>query len=120
MKFSQRRRYGRLAEDACVRALAAEGYQVVRTHLSQGAADVIAWNAQHFLLVQVKATADQGVVSLSRYKADLAALRDTSVPSNCQRQLWLYQNGAFTRYEVTATEVSKVLERATFEAGAAT
>ena len=116
MKFSQRRRYGRLAEDACVKALTAEGYLAVRVHLSQGAADVIAWSQERFVLVQVKATSNEGVVSLARYKADIAALREMRVPSSTLRQLWLYQNGAFTRYEVSATSVSKVLSRATAEA----
>ena len=76
---------GRAAEYRTIRLLEAGGYTCARTAGSHGCADVIAWNAQGFRLVQVKRGRD-GISPLER-----ETFSQLPVPAGTLKEVWRYR-----------------------------
>lgn len=75
---------GRAAEYRTIRLLEAAGYTCARTAGSHGCADVIAWNAQGWRLIQVKR--GRGGIS----PLDRETFAQLPVPSGTLKEVWCY------------------------------
>ena len=76
---------GRAAEYRARTTLEAAGYTVVRSSGSRGPADLVAWNAQGFRLVQVKRGRD-GISPLDR-----ETFAQLPVPPGTLKEVWRYR-----------------------------
>ena len=76
---------GRAAEHRARVTLEAAGYTVVRSAGSRGPADLVAWNAQGWRLIQVKRGRD-GISPLDR-----ETFAQLPVPSGTLKEVWRYR-----------------------------
>jgi len=87
---------GNKAEALLLTQLTQQGYEVRRTHLSLFP-DIIAWNDDGFLLIEVKARADNPRAishALSVFRAGVRAM--TSVPNGASMLCYVLSNGAWS------------------------
>lgn len=75
---------GRRAEHRARRLLEAAGYTVTRAAGSKGVADLVAWNATGFRLVNVKSGTGRASAR------ERAALARCAVPLNTTREIWRF------------------------------
>jgi hypothetical protein len=89
---------GTKAEILLLTQLTQQGYEVRRTHLSLFP-DIIAWNDDGFLLIEVKARSSPKAISqaLSLFRAGVRAM--TSVPNGASMLCYVRSNGAWSAYQ---------------------
>ena len=89
---------GTKAEILLLTQLTEQGYEVRRTHLSLFP-DIIAWNDDGFLLIEVKARSSPRAISqaLSVFRASVRAM--TSVPNGASMLCYVLSNGAWSAYQ---------------------
>lgn len=75
---------GRYYESKTRKLLEKEGYSVVRSAGSKGPADLVAFNVEHFRLIQVKA----GKSSFG--KEERRVFKKMETPKNCTKELWAW------------------------------
>ena len=91
-----RARGGR-AEALLVTQLTKQGYEARRTHLS-AFPDIIAWNEDQFLLIEVKARSASGLSNaLSLFRANVRAM--TIVPQHATVLCYVRLNGHWNAYK---------------------
>jgi hypothetical protein len=89
---------GNKAEALLLTQLTQQGYEARRTHLSLFP-DIIAWNDDGFLLIEVKARSNPKAISqaLSLFRVGVKAM--TSVPNSASMLCYVLVNGAWSAYQ---------------------
>lgn len=84
------RRYlrGAYYERKAIASLEDAGYNANRSAGSHGVYDIIAYNSNHFRLIQIKST--QNKVGMGFYRKDLVEIFKTTCPPNGIKELWIY------------------------------
>ena len=79
---------GAYYERKTITNLEEKGYVASRTAGSHGVFDVIAFNDNHFRLIQIKST--QNSVKMGFYRKDLTNITNIVNPDNSTKELWIY------------------------------
>jgi len=88
---------GGRAEALLLTQLTQQGYEARRTHLS-AFPDIIAWNEDEFLLIEVKARGSTGLSNaLSLFRANVRMM--TSIPKRANVLCYVRLNGAWSAYQ---------------------
>ena len=90
---------GNHAEALLLTQLTQQGYEVRRTHLS-AFPDIIAWNKDQFLLIEVKARSNSSnglAGALSLFRANVRTM--TFVPNRATVLCYVRLNGAWSAYQ---------------------
>jgi Holliday junction resolvase-like predicted endonuclease len=77
---------GRRLEYKSMAMLACEGYRCLRTAGSHGEFDLLAFQPDHILLVQVKGNTKPS-------KSEIAKIRAFRCPSNCYKEIYIWKDG---------------------------
>ncbi|MCX6693975.1 MAG: hypothetical protein NT074_05440 [Methanomicrobiales archaeon] len=104
-------RKGRDAEYAARHVLQDRGFFVVRSAGSKTPFDLIAWNSENLIFLQVKRTTTLPSAKevADRYQADLAGAREIPRPKRSHFQLWvMVPKKGWWRYEVLPSGIMEV------------
>jgi Holliday junction resolvase len=102
--MSKSYRKGYKAERQCIAVLEGKGYTCIRSGGSFGPVDVVAFNEELCVLIQVKSEGKICDIE-KKFKSDIAALLKLRGPPNIYRELWVkFPRANFLALDVVSGE----------------